>query len=180
MIDCVPVCRASWIIALSLLVPLLGCGLGGSSNEFEETQAARANVAQTLKDQGITAEEKSFPQGKAWAVDLSGKTISEEMLRQVDELGNICELNLSKSTFGDEHMKVFNELAMGVVALKLDFSGTALTDAGFKQLDNLRFLSEMDLSGTKVTAAAVKEFKTKRQSDQRVLPMFKNPKIKTG
>jgi hypothetical protein len=35
----------------------------------------------------------------------------------------------------------------------------------------------MNLSGTKVTQAAVDRFLTKRQTDGRVPPMFKNPNI---
>src|SRR5262249_59111150 len=98
-------------------------------------------------------------------------------LKQVKKLGNIGELNLSKSTLSDDHMALFQELGLGTLVNKLDLSHTAVSDAGFEKLDNLRLLGELNLTGTKVTPAAVERFRQKRQSDARILPAFRNPKI---
>lgn len=173
--------RAGLILLVASLLAFSGCGwVGGGPSDNERRIKATENTATALKSQGVKAEEKHFPQGDAWSVNLSGMTISEDLLKQVRKLGNICDIDLSKTNFGDEHISLFNELGMGVLCLKLNFSGTALTDAGFEKLNNLRFLSEMDLTGTKVTPAAVERFRKARKADSRVPAIFKAPKIKLG
>lgn len=135
------------------------------------------NAAEDLKGQGAKLEERSYPQGPAWVVHLNGMEITDKLLKQVKSLGNVSELHVSKTNFNDEHAGLVNELGLGTLAVKLDFSRTGLTDAGFEKLDNLRFLTELNLTGTKVTRSAVDSFKKKRQNDARVLPAFRNPTV---
>ena len=47
----------------------------------------------------------------------------------------------------------------GMPVVKVDLSGTKITDAGLKVLKELKELRELDLNGTQVTDAGVKELK---------------------
>ena len=164
-------------VAAALLV-LSGCGPKDGLSDNDRRMLALQQGAEGLRSLGAKVEERTYSVGNAWAVSLSGMTISDDLLRQVKQLGNISELDLSKTTLTDDHMPLFNELGLGTLATKLDLSHTALTDAGFEKLDNLRFLSQLNLTSTKVTPAAVERFKKKRQNDARILPLFKNPTVR--
>jgi len=170
--------RAARAAFLAALFALLGCGKNDGLSDNDRRMLNIQQAAESLKGKGAKIQERSYPQGNAWAVDASGMQVNEELLRELKSLGNISELNLSKSTLGDEHMALFNELGLGTLALKLDLSHTAITDAGFEKLDNLRLLSQLNLTGTKVTPAAVERFRTKRLKDERVWERFRRPTIK--
>jgi len=162
---------------LGALLVLAGCGPKDGLSDNDRRILGVQNAAEDLKSQGAKIEQRTYPIGNGWVVDLSGMKITDKVLRQVKSLGPIGEINLSKSTLGDEHMALFNELEIGGLAWKIDLSDTAVTDAGFEKLDILRYLGYLNLKGTKVTPTAVEKFKTKRQGDNRVSAQFKNPKI---
>lgn len=169
-----------WAGRLGMLAALLavsGCGKGDGVSDYDRKMQGIQNAAEDLKSKGAKIEDRNFPQGQAKAVNLTGMQVDDQLLRQVKSLGNITELNLSKSTLKDEHMALFNELGLGTLAMKLDLSHTSITNAGFEKLDNLRFLGQLNLTGTKVTRATVENFKKKRQTDARILPMFRNPTV---
>jgi hypothetical protein len=157
---------------------LSGCKKDDGVSDSDRMRAAQQNVAESLASQGAKAEEKTFPQGKAWSVSLRGLTVTDEMLSEVKKLGNITELDLSKSTVTDDQLGVVTSVGLTPLLLKLDLSNTAITDAGLEKLDNLRLLTQMDLSGTKVTPAAVERFKEKRRTDSRIPGLFRNPTIR--
>jgi hypothetical protein len=138
---------------------------------------ALQNAADSLRGQGAKVEARHYSIGEAWAVNLSGKPISDETLRDVKRVGNISELDLSKSTLTDAQMALAQELGLFTLVTKLDLSHTAVTDAGFEKMDNLRFLSQLNLAGTKITPAAVERFKQKRLTDDRIPKQFRNPTI---
>jgi len=158
-------------------VVLSGCGPKDGLSDYDRKMQGIQDTVEALKSQGAKLEKRHYQLGEAWVVDLNGMEITDDLLKKVRGLGHIAELNLSKSTFGDDHMDLFQSLTLGGVAVKLDFSQTALSDAGFEKLDSPRFLQELNLTGTKVTAAAVERFRAKRRNDQSILPAFKNPKI---
>jgi hypothetical protein len=168
-------CWTTRVALLSALVVLGGCGKKDGLSDNDRRMLGIANAAEDLKSKGAKIEERNYAQGNSWAVNLSGMQVNESLLKQVKSLGNISELNLSKSTLSDEHMAVVNELGLCTLCLKIDFSHTALSDAGFQKLKNLRFLSEMNLTGTKVSKSAVDTFKKQRENDPGTLPLFKNP-----
>lgn len=156
---------------------LSGCQKDGPS-DFERMRQAQDNAASTLEGQGAKVKPVDYPQGRAWSVNLHGATISDDLLRQVKQLGRVTELDLSKSTVTDDHLGLINDLGLGTLLLKLDLSHTAVTDAGFEKLVNLALLSDLNLAGTKVTPAAVDRFKQNRLNDPKVPAMFKKPKIR--
>jgi hypothetical protein len=163
-------------VLLAALV-LSGCQKDGPS-DFERMRQAQDNAADSLKGQGAKVKQMDYPQGRAWSVNLSGATISDNLLREVKQLGKITELDLSKSTVTDDHLGLINDLGLSTLLLKLDLSQTAVTDAGFEKLVNLALLSDLNLVGTKVTPAAVERFKQNRLTDPKVPAMFKKPKIR--
>jgi hypothetical protein len=164
--------------ALAATLLLAGCGPRDGLSDNERRMLNLQNAAEALRGQGAKVEEKHYPIGDAYAVNLSGMTITDDLLKKVKSLGNISELDFSKSTLNDGHLGVAQEMGMFTLVTNLDLSNTAVTDAGFEKLDNLRFLSQMNLAGTKVTPAAVERFKAKRLKDERVWERFRRPTIK--
>ena len=126
---------------------------------------AKQGAASSLSGSGAKFEEKSYPVGKGWVVSLRGLTISDDLLKDVKKLGNIAELDMAKSTVTDDHVRVMNELGLHLLLAKLDLSDTAVTDAALGHLDGGIFLSELRLTGTKVSPAAVEQFKKHRLAD---------------
>ena len=59
-------------------------------------------------------------------------------------------------------------MGLCLLCLNIDLSNTAITDAGFQKLETLRFLNNLNLTGTKVSRAAVDAFKKKRAGDTNV------------
>lgn len=161
---------------LILLLLLLGCSRS-AEGDYDRKKKAEQKSVDTLEAQGAKARRVSFPQGEAWAVDLSGMTISDDQIRQMKQLGKICELNLSRSSVTDAQLGLINELGLGVLLLNLDLSNTSVTDAGFEKLSNLKLLSTMNLTGTKVTPEAVERFRANRQDDAQIMDLFRNPRI---
>jgi len=166
------------LAAVAAAVALAGCRSGGGVSYYEQAKQQEQNLVERMQGQGAKVKELSYPQGRAWSVNLSGLTITDDLLRDVRQLGNVSELDLSKSTITDGQLGLLNELRLTTLLLKFDLSNTAVTDAGFEKLDLFKVLKEMNLTGTKVTPAAVERFKRKRQSDERVIPMFKNATIR--
>jgi hypothetical protein len=165
---------------LAAVLALAGCGPRDGLSDYERMKQGQQNAGDSLTAQGAKLQQKDYPQGSAWAVNLGGMTITDDLLKQVKQLGRVTELDLNKSTVTDAHLALINELGLGTLLLKLDLSHTAVTDAGFEKLENLVLLTDLNLTGTKVTHAAVERFKKNRQTDNRVPPFAKNPKIRQG
>jgi hypothetical protein len=159
-----------------LLLVLTVTGCGESQSYLEKEKALRERPIGSLKEQGATFALKHYPNGtSAWAIDMHGMTITDEMLEDLKKVGHITELNLSRSTITDQQLAIVNQRPISGFLMQLDLSKTAITDAGLDQLKDLGFLQSLNLSDTKVTAAGVERFKKARAEDQRV--QFKNAKI---
>src|SRR5207248_2476070 len=90
-------------------------------------------------------------------IDLSGKQLGPELFQQMGALGNISELNLSKTNLTDADMK--NVSGLSGVCTNLDLSNTDISDTGLGELRNMLFLGQLNLAGTKCTQAGVEAFK---------------------
>lgn len=154
-------CLPLGLIALGLF----GCGKGDGLSDYDRMVQGQKGSADSLASSGAKMKEKQYVLGKAWVVDLSGVQVSDDILKQVKQLGNVAELNLSKSTITDSHLKVMHDLGLHVLLNRLDLSKTSVTDAALDQLDGCMFLATLNLSGTKVTPAAAERFKQKRLQD---------------
>jgi len=173
---------AGTVAAALVTLALTGCWRGSGVNAYESMKQAeqkedqsRQDLAGSLQAQGIKLEKKKYPLGEAWAVDLRGANVTDEILTELSKLVYVSELNLSKTNVTDAHLTKMNELKLLRYCLKLDLSNTAVTDAG---LDSLTFtlggLSDLYLTGTKATPAAVERLKKRRLNDPNVPKMFKN------
>jgi hypothetical protein len=147
---------------------LSGCSRGDGLSDYDRMKQAQQGAADTLAGAGAKVKAMNYTQGSAWAVNLSGATLSDDLLRQAKALGNVSELDLSRTTVTDDQLGLISEIGLGTLLLKFDLSHTGVTDAGLDKMQGFLLLSELNLTGTKVTPAAVERFKKARQQDQKV------------
>jgi hypothetical protein len=152
-------------LALAALLAA-GCQRRDTTNYDELEKQKQQQAAASAEGMGIQAVRKRYPQGEAWAVNLSGKQVTDATFNSLKQLDHITELDLSKTAVTDAQLAQVNEI--GALLLKLNLSNTAVTDAGLAQLTNLLVLSDLNLAGTKVTPAGVAAFKKARANDPRV------------
>jgi hypothetical protein len=153
-----------------------GCGQGGGPSDYDKMVQAKQNTATSLAAAGVKTQEKQYPIGTGWVVDMKGVAVTDDLLRQVKGLGSVAELDLSKSTVTDQHLALMREIELYVLITRLDLSHTAVTDAGIDQMGGFIFLSELNLAGTKVTPAAVDRLKAKIRGDHKA--RLTNPTVK--
>lgn len=155
--------RAAAAGVLLAAAALAGCGprVGGPS-AYEQAQAEQQRVADSLGSKGMKSKRMHYPQGDAWAVDLTGMTITDDVIRKLKELDNVTELNLSQSTITDEQLGQINDQGIGSLVLKMDLSHTGITDAGLQKLTKFFLLNSLNVADTKVTPAGVAQFKKER------------------
>ena len=153
--------------AFLLLVVLAGCGgRNDGPSDYERSVKKKEDAAEAIRGLGGKTTMKAYPLGKAWVVVLKGVALSDGVLDDLKKMGHIAELDLSKATLSDELVARLNEVEIGSVLFKLDLSYTGVTDAGLDKLDNLLFLGDLNLTGTKVTSAGIQQFLKKH----RVIP----------
>lgn len=156
------------------LAPLCGCGTQAvPPGGYAETQAKIQNAADELRAAGAVMEMKDFMGMAAWAVDLSGKKITPEIIDALRRLNGTGELNLSGSDITDEQIPALNRLHPLYV---LNLSDTAVTDAGIEQLQ-LNTIAQLNVSDTKVTKAAADKLVKRYKEDPAVHPFFRNLKV---
>lgn len=148
------------LLLIGITGALPGCG-GYEPSHFEQVQERLNDAVTTLSAKGGSAVEKSYPQGKAWIVDLSDASIDDEVLRSLKSLGRVSELDLSGSTITDEQFASLATPETLGYLYKLDLSDTAVSDRGFVAAAPLPILSEINVKGSKVTDAGIAEFKKK-------------------
>jgi hypothetical protein len=151
------------ILAAAMFTPA-SCSLGGPS-DYELMVEERKAAAASASSQGAKYTLKQYPLGEAYVVDMSGMTITDDLIRQIHTMGKVSELDLSRSTITDDQLGLMHDIGMDTFVFKLNLSHTGVTDAGLAKMSGGGlFLSEVNLVGTKVTPTAVAEFKRKRQS----------------
>jgi hypothetical protein len=156
------------LVFVAAVLAAVGCSKQGGPSDYEKMMQAKQGAADSLASSGAKVQEKQYPLGKAWAVDLHGLTLTENLLKEVKQLGNIAELDLGKSTVTDDDLAAMQEMGLLTVLVKLDLSNTAVTDAGLTNLEGCIFLSELNLTGTRATPAGVERLKKARQADPKV------------
>jgi hypothetical protein len=150
--------------AVLFLAALPGCGRPTVSLAEREKQQ-ETDFVSALQQQGGTVTEKSYPPyGNGFVVKLSGAKVTDETFRDLKGLKRLAELDLSKSSITDSQMEQLNEVAKYLV--KLDLSHTAVTDAGLEKLANTYVLMNLNLAGTRATAAGVARFQKLRLQSQ--------------
>jgi hypothetical protein len=167
-------------LCIASLLATCGCGFFHDPNGPGSLQAitkAEKSAEETLKGQGAILERKQYPPGSAWAVDLSGQDVTEITFEALKRLDHIAELDLSKTKITDEHMKHFADSAFAGVLVDLNLSNTEVSDAGLNELRVSRFLTNLNLTGTKVTEEGAARWQKARSADDTVSPNFKKVRI---
>ena len=136
-----------------------GCGKKDGPSDYDKLMASKQSANEVLKAAGAKLQEKKYPVGTAWSVDLHGAQITNELLQSIKQLGNVSELNLSKSTITDEQLGVMYDLGLFTLLNRLDLSSTTISDAGAEKMRGFVFLSNLNLVGTKVTPAAAERLR---------------------
>jgi hypothetical protein len=148
------------LLAVALLAALPGCGRPTVSLA-EREKMQETDFVTALQKQGGTVTEKSYPpHGDGYVVSLSGANVTDDTFQNLKGLKRLAELDLSKSSITDAQMDQLNEIAKYLV--NLDLSHTAVTDAGLEKLTRTYVLFNLNLAGTKVTAAGVARFQQLR------------------
>jgi len=163
------------IVLVGLFVSI-GCRRDGLS-DYQRSENARLTVKEKLQGKGVKLQEKNLDV-PAYAVDMRGLTVTDELIDHLGELRNISELNLSKSTITDEQLGKLYGKNLCVRCFKLDLSHTGITDAGLDKMANIGVLGELNVAGTKVTMAGTERLKKRKLNDKRI-PDFvrKAPKV---
>src|SRR5262245_19525306 len=153
----------SWFIvllAVAFLAALPGCKRETISLA-EREKMQETDFVNSLQKQGATVKEKDYPpHGTGYVVNLSGARLADDTFRDLKGLQRVAELDLSKSSLADDQMDQLNEVSKDLV--RLDLSNTAVTDAGLGKLKAVYVLFNLNLAGTKVTAAGVARFQKQR------------------
>jgi hypothetical protein len=155
---------AALVVAIAL-ASAAGCGESNGPSDYDKMVASRKGAADSLAQSGAKVQKKQYPVGEAWVADLRGLTVTDDLLRQLKELGPVAELDLSRSTVTDDQLGLIKDLGLHVLLVRFDLSQTAVTDAGLDRLDGFIFLANLDLTGTKVTRAAADRLKQRVASD---------------
>lgn len=150
------------------LLAAIGCGKESGPSDYDKMVQDEQARASTLASAGAKTQKKSYSVGSGWVVDMTGVTVTDNLLREMKQLGDVAELDLKKSTVTDAHLALMHELGLHVVLFKLDLSNTAVTDAGLEHLNGNVFLGDLNLTGTKITAAGIDRFKKSRLADPKV------------
>src|SRR5207249_1913533 len=110
------------------------------------------------------------------SLDLSGTEVTEAGLEKLRDFNNLQTLTLSPGRVTDGVLRTLREVELlhalsrtlaregrrptdAAEVVSLDLSGTPVTDAGLKELKNLTKLEWLSLAGTRVTSAGLKELK---------------------
>ena len=163
------------IILAWWFIPTGSHGQSGPS-DFDLAQQARQKAVDLLSTKGARVTEKTYPIGKAYAVNLSGQTITPDLLDQLKALGHVSELDLSKSTVTDDHLGKMSQLGLTNTMAVLDLSNTGVSDEGLNRLENMIFLLRMNLAGSKCTKAGADKFRRNREAQVNI--KTRNPTIK--
>jgi hypothetical protein len=165
-------------IASTVLILLLGCGPDPNGpGSYQAVMQAAASAEETLKGQGATLERKQYPPGAAWAVNLSGKQVTDETFTALRNLDHVAELDLSGTNVADAHMQHLGDVEIAGLLVRLDLSNTTVGDEGLRLLKESLYLSDLNLAGSKVTEAGAAQWQKDRDADPRVRPEFKKTKL---
>lgn len=166
---------AVWVLALA------GCGLFGPDpngpGSFQAVSQAIKSAEESLTKAGAKLEQKQYPPGTGWAVDLTGTEVTDKTFETLRKLGYIAELNLNGTKVTDAHMKHLSGEGVGSVLVNLNLVNTEITDEGLKQVKDSLYLMSLNLSGSKVSSAGVDQWLKDRAADSRIQPNFKKTKV---
>jgi hypothetical protein len=165
------------VFTMSMLFSV-GCGNDPQGpGSYHAMMQAAANAEEGLKNLGAKLERKQYPPGAAWAIDLTGKDVTDATFESMKGLDRIAELNLSDTPITDAQMKHFADSRIGGTLVDINLSNTAITDQGLGEVKESLYLMKLNLKGTKVSDAGVSQWQKARAADPRVSANFKTVKV---
>ena len=173
---------AALLIGASVsLSPLTGCSSYSAVSEYEQSQNQRKSFQETVTAAGGKIEMKSYQvatvSGTAWNLNLANAKVPDELITLMVGTAYLAEADLSKSSITDEQLLKMDELKLLQFTMNLNLSDTAITDASFSKLKNMRAVKSIKLKGSKVTKAGVDQFKKAYLANPELVPIFKKPVI---
>lgn len=154
------------------LLAIVGCGPNsGSAPSLQDLREIHTNAVKAIESKQGTVEEKKYAPGNGYAVSLKNAEIDDDDIAVLHAINGLAELDLSGSTITDEQLAalVAPDADGGCpvpVLFKLDLSGTPITDNGLRELQALRWLAELNVKGSQVTAAGIQELEQGRASQK--------------
>jgi hypothetical protein len=148
-----------------LVLAVLGCGPKDGLSDYERAQKKTDSAEETIRNIGGEVSRGRYYGYEGIAVKLKGAQVTDSLFRSLKTLAHVAELDLSRSSITDDQLARLNEEGVGTLIVKLDLSHTAVTDAGLEKLTDLRVLQNLNVVGTKVTAAGAERFKQQRAAD---------------
>ncbi|MGE0374646.1 MAG: hypothetical protein AB7I48_02450 [Planctomycetaceae bacterium] len=177
------------LVGFSLVsVPLLlgGCsGAFSGKSDYEKMKDREKSFTDLIAAAGGTARieghERHGIQATGWFMDLSGATITDELLTALAEAAQaepVFNLNLSKSTITDDQLARLDTDKILQKVFILNLSDTAITDAGLDRLANHYVISELNVAGTQVTDAAIQRLGDRQLASEMTPKAFRiRPKV---
>lgn len=153
-----------------------GCGPSASSTEYVDLQKALKSSEERLNAAG-KVERKTYPPGTAWALNLQGATIDDQVIEDITTLDRVSELILSGSTITDEQMQTLLQSDKTGYLNVLDISNTGVTDAGLEGLEGKKYLQKINIQGSQVTEEFLTSVNGKRNGNSEIRPMFRTIEI---
>src|SRR5438445_13861022 len=76
-----------WVAVALLTTGAAGCNTREPGKSYEDLKKVEGDAVSALKARGAKMTEMNYPQGKAWAIDLSGKQISDDVFEEIKKAG---------------------------------------------------------------------------------------------
>jgi hypothetical protein len=146
-------------------------------SDYDRAQMKQKEGIDAIIAQGGKAEPKNHGLGDGWAIHLPGQTITDETINTLKQVEKIAELNLSKSTVTDAQIMAMCDQKLFSSLVALNVSNTGVTDAVLDKLSEVQFLAQINVTGSKITAAGLQRFRDARKNNPRIPDVTKNPKI---
>lgn len=170
------------IASIALLNAIgVGCSSYSSVSSYQQHQQHRQSFLESVTSAGGKVELKPYSvggvSGSAWNLQMANAKVSDDVITLMAGTSYLAEANFAKSTITDDQLLKLDELKLMQFTMNLDLSDTAISDASFAKLKNMRAVKNIKLKGSKVTKSGVEAFKKAYLSSPNTVPIFKKPVI---
>jgi hypothetical protein len=163
----------------------VGCSGYRGPSDYDKIRQGQDEFAEFVKSAGGMAELKGHLLGNlqdhGWTIDATGMTITDELIERMIEANQedpVFIMKFGGSTITDEQLEQLDEGKVLQKVFFLDLSETPVTDAGLDRLNKVFAITELNLKGTKATAAAARRLgERKIASPQTPSFLKKQPKV---
>ena len=175
-------------VCFACLLQLSGCDSFSGPTGHQQMEQQKERFLELVTSAGGSAELTIFAmpgmrgvQQQGWEVSLSEAEISDELIEAITEIADqnlVLSLDVSNSNIGDEQLVQLDEKMVLRGTAILNLKNTAITDAGVDQLDHTHALTELNLTGTKISDEAVERLRKRQASSKDTpIPFRRGPKV---